>query len=116
MKHETIGENAEYMDDDSLEALEALDDTAWPILCVAAKFIDSEEPGMDTEIALTHESLDDFDASRQSHWSEKGEREEIQIGDVVGRAYNSIQTRRGERRCSLLVLDFGPRRVTMIKW
>ena len=116
MKMETIGENADYIESDSLAALEVLDDSAWPVLCEAASALDTKEPGIDTEIAITRETLEDFDNSRKSYWREKGEREEIEVSGIAGRVYREIQICKGERRRSLIVLDFGEQRATMIKW
>jgi len=112
MKLETIGDDANYMDDDSLAALESLDDSAWPVLVEAARI--AGDPGVDNEIALTHETLDDFDASRRNGWSERGERREIEVGGVAGRMYTGIQIARGQRRQNLVVLDFGNQRLTMV--
>lgn len=113
MKLETIGDDANYMDDDSLAALEVLDDSAWRLLCKASHIAGAGDPGVDNEIALTHETLDNFDASRHG-WSERGERREIEVSGIAGRVYKNIQTHKGERRCNLIVLDFGAQRVTMV--
>lgn len=111
MKLETIGDDVNYMDDGSLAALESLDDSAWPVLVEAARI--AGDPGIDNEIALTHETLDNFDESWHS-WSERGERREIEVGGVAGRVYTGIQIARGQRRQNLVVLDFGNQRVTMV--
>ena len=113
MKLQTIGGDADYMDDGSLAALDVLDDSAWPLLCEASHIAGAGDPGIDTEIALTHETLDDFDGSRNG-WSERGERKEIEVGGVFGRVYTGIQIARGQRRKNLIVLDFGNLRVTMV--
>ena len=113
MKLETIGDDVNYMDDGSLAALESLDDSAWRILCKASHIAGAGDPGIDNEIALTHETLDNFDASRHG-WSERGERKEIEVGGVAGRVYTGIQIAQGQRRKNLIVLDFGNQRVTMV--
>ena len=111
MKLETIGDDANYMDDDSLAALESLDDSAWPVLVEAARI--AGDPGIDNEIALTHETLDNFDESRHG-WTERGARTEIEVGGVAGRVYTGIQIAQGQRRKNLVVLECGEQRVTMV--
>ena len=113
MKTQTIGDDVNYMDDDSLTALESLDDSAWPVLVEAGQMACAGDVGIDNEIALTHETLAEFDDSRNA-WSERGEREEIEVSGIAGRVYKNIQTHKGERRCNLIVLDFGSQRVTMV--
>ena len=113
MRTEIIGDDANYMDDDSLTALESLDDSAWPVLVEAARLAGAGDPGIDNDIALAHETLAQFDDSRNA-WSERGEREEIEVSGIAGRVYKNIQTHKGERRCNLIVLDFGSQRVTMV--
>ena len=113
MRTEIIGDDVNYMDDDSLTALESLDDSAWPVLVEAARLGGAGDPGIDNDIALTHETLAQFDDSRNA-WSERGEREEIEVSGTAGRVYENIQMHKGERRCNLIVLDFGAQRVTMV--
>ena len=113
MRTEIIGDDANYMDDDSLTALESLDDSAWPVLVEAARLAGAGDPGIDNDIALTHETLAQFDDSRNA-WSERGEREEIEVSGMAGRVYENIQVHKGARRCNLIVLDFGSQRVTMV--
>lgn len=113
MKLETIGDDVNYMDDGSLAALEVLDDSAWPLLCTASHIAGAGDPGIDNEIALTHETLDNFDESWHA-WSERGERKEIEVGGVAGRVYTRIQIARRSRRKNLIVLDFGNQRLTMV--
>lgn len=113
MKLQTIGGDADYMDDGSLAALEVLDDSAWPVLVEACQMAGAGDVGIDNEIALTHETLADFDDSRNG-WSERGGREEIEVSGIAGRVFENIQVRKGERRCNLIVLDFGAQRVTMV--
>lgn len=113
MRTEIIGSDVDYMDADSLAALEALDDAAWPVLVEACQMAGAGDAGIDNDIALTHETLADFDYSRHG-WSERGEREEIEVSGIAGRVYKNIQTHKGERRCNLIVLDFGSQRVTMV--
>lgn len=113
MKLETIGDDVNYMHDGSLAALESLDDSAWPLLCRASHIARAGDPGIGNEIALTHETLDDFDASRNG-WSKRGKRREIEVGGVAGRVYTGIQIAQGQRRQNLIVLDFGNQRVTMV--
>ncbi len=113
MRTEIIGGDVDYMDADSLAALEALDDAAWPVLVEACQMAGAGDVGIDNDIALTHETLAEFDASRNG-WSERGEREEIEVSGTAGRAYKNIQMHKGERRCNLIVLDFGAHRVAMV--
>lgn len=113
MKTEIIGDDVDYMDAASLAALEVLDDAAWPVLVEACQMAGAGDPGIDNEIALTHETLAEFDASRNA-WSERGEREEIEVSGTAGRVYENIQVHKGARRCNLIVLDFGAQRVTMV--
>ena len=113
MRTEIIGDDANYMDDDSLATLEVLDDAAWPVLVEAARLAGAGDPGIDNDIALTHETLAQFDDSRNG-WTERGEREEIEVSGTAGRVYENIQVHKGARRCNLIVLDFGAQRVTMV--
>ena len=113
MRTEIIGADVDYMDADSLAALEVLDDAAWPVLVEACQMAGAGDVGIDNEIALTHETLAEFDDSRNG-WSERGEREEIEVSGTAGRVYENIQMHKGERRCNLIVLDFGVQRVTMV--
>ena len=113
MRTEIIGGDVDYMDAASLAALEVLDDAAWPVLVEAGQMAGAGDVGIDNEIALTHETLAEFDDSRNA-WSERGARREIEVGGVAGREYKDIQIAKGQRRQNLIVLDFGSQRVTMV--
>ena len=58
-------------------------------------------------ITDTRESLEDFKDSARNHWNEARGRKEGTIGRFPYVSWHSMQTRKGERRHALSVVDAG---------
>ena len=111
-----LAENEAYLDENTAAALSSLDDTAWPALVAALNKINcgALEPGIDCAVALTHETLEDFDDSRSKHWAERGTRTEHDCAGFKAVKYDRFQLRRGDTRRTQIVVDFGTIRAALI--
>jgi hypothetical protein len=110
-----LTENARYIGEQSAAAISTLTDADWPVVLAALEELNGgcTDPGIDCAVATTAETLDDFDNSRATYWSEKGSRKTI---DCAGRSavlFDRFQLRRGSERVSQVVIDFGARRVVL---
>lgn len=110
-----LGDNAQYVDDDSAAAIESLPDSAWPALLTAANHeleLEDDEPptempGIDCTVAVTHQPLNDFEDARQNHWRECKYHEEILCDGHPAIYYNGVQAIRGQQRRNMIVIDLG---------
>lgn len=106
-----IGEEADGVDLDSLAALEQLPEHLWPALvgCCLANFacVEPAVPGIDCRVAVTHETVEDFDCSRTSVWSEAGVRSVETYEGVEFVVFTDAQVRRGMRRQAIAVCRVG---------
>src|SRR3990167_5972581 len=111
-----LADNSAYIDEDTAAALSSLNDTAWPALVEALDEINSgaTEPGIDCAIAVTHETLADFDHSRMTFWSERGSRSEHMVGGFKAVKYDRFQLRRGDTRRSQIIIDLGNIRAALV--
>src|SRR3990167_6094146 len=68
--------NKKYLplDSDSAVAISQVPDAAWPFILEALDEHSggATDPGIDCAVAITRETLADFDASRANNWSERG--------------------------------------------
>ena len=111
---EYIKENEAYItNENSLAALEQLTPEEWDAVRESADDTGWEAPGLDCEIAITAETLDEYDHSRANHWSEPGAREEATYNEMASRLYNGLQLFKGQRRRDICVINSGDRRIVL---
>ncbi|MEC9266689.1 MAG: hypothetical protein VX464_11570 [Pseudomonadota bacterium] len=111
---EVYGEDAIYVDDDSAAAIEGMPAAAWTALREACEDLTGgEDPGVDCRVSRTTETLDDFDASRSSYWSERGSRAVCEFDGRKALRFDCIQMRRGEQRHDCIVIDLGDCRAVL---
>jgi len=108
-KQQHIEANAKYISDESLAALDQAPESAWSAIQAAADAIDASDIGTDCEVAATAETMEDFDNSRMTCWTERGKRV-AGNGFVV---YENIQIAKGERRQNVAVIDCGEIRIAL---
>jgi hypothetical protein len=109
---EYLAENADWLDENAAD-IEQIPAEAWPIIrAIALDEGGWDEPGIDCDVAITHETLSDFDASRINHWNERGTREEIEAALPATR-YVSFQLAKGQQRREMIVVDCGDLRVCL---
>lgn len=106
-----LAENADNMDDDNAAAVEQI--PAEMFAAVVAASLTGGEPGIDCDVAVTHETLADFDDARKNSWNEKGGREVAQVNGQTVHYYKNVQVLRGQRRTDLTVIDCGEIRVVL---
>lgn len=106
-KTQYIEENADYINESSLAAIEGLNEAEFLALIETGSAGYGEDPGIDNEIAKTAETLADFDNSRAISWHEKGKRTECVFNGFAAIEYEDIQVAKGQQRRSIVVIDFG---------
>ena len=106
-------DNVDYIDNDSLSALEQLDVEVYPALVAACVEMGQADPGVDCKIATTHESLDDLENSRVNHWTECNSFDRLILAGLNAIAYYAVQIHRGEKRHDLVVVDCGDLRAVL---
>lgn len=109
-KQDYIEANGTHISDDSLAAIEQIPENAWAAVQAAADLIDASNIGLDCEVAATHETIEDFQKSRNKHWAERGQ---TLTATLDGRAWKNIQIAKGQRRQSLAVIDCGEIRIAL---
>jgi len=64
------------------------------------------------DVVFTHETLDHFKDAAGKHWKFETKTEGVTSGGLAWVAYTKTQTRKGEPREDLHVVDLGTRRAT----
>ena len=110
-----LTENSQWIDESSAAAITQVDDSQWLAVLAALDEYSggATEPGIDCNVAITHETLADFDAARANHWSERGSRDEHTFGDIAAIKYERFQLARGQERRDMVVLDLGAVRLSL---
>lgn len=112
---EFLNQAAHYIDKGSRSIIERLTDDQFAVLVAATDEYcggSDSEPGIDSTLLRTNETIADFDASRAEHWNERGCREELAIGvDAV--KFEQVQISKGQPRHDFIVVDMGEYRVVV---
>ena len=105
------GDNAQYSDENSTTALEQIDEAYLPALNEALEDFQSGadlQLGCDCSVAVTHETLADFDAARANHWNGRGARDDVEVGGCKARRFKNFQLFEGQpRRSGMIVIQLG---------
>lgn len=109
---EFLVEAAHYIDEGSRSIVEMLTDEQFAILVAATDEFSGggTEPGIDSTLVRTHETIADFDASRAAHWSQRGRREELDI-NAPAIKFEDAQMIKGQPCHTFIVVDLGDYRV-----
>ena len=110
-----LTDNSNWIDESSAAAITQVTDAQWPAV-LAALDIQSggaTDPGIDCNVAITHETLADFDDARANHWSERGSRDEHNFDGIAAIKYERFQLTRGQERRDMVVLDLGAVRLSL---
>ena len=112
---EYFKENEDYLGD-SAQALSYLDDSHWPSVLLALDHINTgaKDPGIDCELVITAETINDFDDARLNHWHEKGSRQEYDLNGFKAVKYTKIQLRKNQPRINQIILDLGEKRLCLV--
>jgi len=107
--------HAAYIDDQSAAAISQVTDEQWPAVLAALDLYSggATAPGIDCRVAVTRETLDDFDSARDNHWNERGRRAQHRIDGLDCRVYERFQIARGTERRDMTVLDLGVVRLSL---
>ena len=110
-----LAENSDYIGEDSAIAISTLSDAEWAAVLDGLAELNpgGTDPGIDCAVAITTETLGDFDHSRLTYWRERGFRKEITCADLPAIFYENFQLRKGSQRVCQVVIDLGARRVAL---
>lgn len=109
-----ILENQDYLDEDSLSVLEIVTDEQFAALVAATEATSSADPGVDNDLVRTYESIEDFESSRQKHWTECKTAKQCEFAGFSAMHYEGVQMFKGQARIdNLIVVDFGDFRITL---
>ena len=104
-----IDENRAYLGN-SLDVLETLTQAQFDKLESATRAMGNNDVGIDNALIKTHETLEDFENSRKSHWREC--RKHRIENDAV--FYSDVQMLKGMSRISeMAVVDLGDFRIVL---
>lgn len=114
-KSEFIAENTAYLDDRVLANLEQIPDAAWDavVKCVDLANSGGSEPGIDCDIAITHDTIDDFETARREHWRECHRAAMSTVDGFHVASYSGVQMHKGGQRRDIAVIDCGEIRVCL---
>lgn len=98
--------NRKFLSDGDVATLEILTDDQFDALQQAASDASLGDP-FEHGVVRTHETLDDFEASRQNHWTGCGNVSRLTFGGFAAIRYEGVQMARGEQRRDFTVIDFG---------
>lgn len=106
--------NKAYIDADSADALCCIPDAAWPAILEALdEYRGAKDPGIDCDVAKTHETLADFNETRLNRWHERGYKKEHQFAGFTAVHYERFQLKKGEPRQDMMVVDLGEFRIAL---
>ena len=110
-----LAENASFIQGDTAVAIEQIPETAWPHILEALDELSggATAPGIDCDVFVTHETLEDFVHSRTTYWSEPGRFVRLTFGGYAAMKFLRFQMRRGQPRGDMLVVDLGEFRVIL---
>ena len=110
-----LTDNSNWIDERSAAAITQLNDAQWPAVLAALDEYSggATDPGIDCNVAITHETLADFDDARANHWSERGSRDEHNFDGIAAIKYERFQLTRGQERRDMVVLDLGAVRLSL---
>ena len=110
-----LTDNSNWIDERSAAAITQVTDAQWPAVLAALDIHSggATDPGIDCNVAVTHETLADFDAARANHWSERGSRAEHTFDGIAAIKYERFQLARGQERRDMVVLDLGAVRLSL---
>ena len=114
-KSEFIAENAAYLDDRILANLEQIPNEAWGAVVESVDLANAggSEPGIDCDITITHDTIDDFETARREHWRECRRATMLTLGGLKVANYLGVQMHKGDRRRDIAVVDCGKIRVCL---
>lgn len=105
-----IASITKYVQPETVDFLSAITDAQFNRLVEATEMMGGSEPGIDNAMVKTHETLEDFDNSRRTHWAEC--RKASAGADY--RHFEGVQMARGKTRIpDLVVVDLGDFRVAL---
>jgi hypothetical protein len=107
-----IEENRSYLSD-SLVVLEQLTNAQFQVLKAVTEEMGNADVGIDNSPVKSHETLADFDFSRENHWAECGSREASEIEGHQVVFYNKFQPLKGQQRRNIAVVQFDGFTVTL---
>ncbi len=121
---DVIGDDADYVDENSAIAIEGLPLEAWRALLEACAILvdgnaDDVIPGIDCRVAKTHEALADWDDSRDNDWRKRGRRTDTWMTGDLGlsawpaRLFENVQMNKGQERGDYIVIDLGECRAVL---
>ena len=112
---EYLAENEKWLGERISANISQIADEKWPVVVAGCKIINAgaTDPGISCDVVLTHETISDFDSSRQAHWSERGVRSEIECDGHKAVLFENFQRSKGARRTSILVIDIDDKRVVL---
>lgn len=97
----------------ALAALDSLTEADWSAAIAATEELGGSDPGIDSKLVVTHETLTGFDTARTDHWRERGTRRDADCAGAHAVIYEGVQMRKGEPRRTFAVLDLGARRLVL---
>ena len=103
------------LNSDSISALEGLNVSHATTVLDACEWLWKYRE-LDGEFAVTHETLNEFDASRIGRWNKLGKRSVCTINGKPAVYYENMQSVKGGRRRSLLVIDLDGICLAITKW
>ncbi len=111
---DVYGDDAGYVDGDSAAAIEGMPANAWGALIEGCEALTGgTEPGIDCPVSKTHETIADFDNSRATYWSERGQRFEETYDGKRAVRFENLQLKKGTRRIDTIVIDLGDCRAVL---
>jgi hypothetical protein len=111
---EYLEENENYLDDNSRAAIEQIPENLFAEVCsMALEDMGWGDIGIDCQVAITNETLKDYDNSRINHWSERGRSMPFTDGTLPGNIYSGFQLAKGQQRHEMAVIDLGDKRLAL---
>jgi hypothetical protein len=112
---EYITANSRWLGERISANLAQVPDDKWPAIIAGLDALNAggSDPGIDCDVVVTRETLEDFERSREQYWAERGTKKEAELAGCRSLLFDHFQRGRGEPRTSCLVIDIGDRRVVL---
>lgn len=112
-RNEYLTKNRSYLGK-SAEVIEMLTDEQFSALIDITRKMGNADPGIDNDLVKTHETINDFNASREGYWNLKGDRAELFAGNFDAVIYRDFQMRKGQpRRAAMGIVEFDGFSITL---
>lgn len=109
-----LSANSKFVGDEDAASISQISDVAWPAVLEALEELNGAgELGIDCSVAITRETLADFESAKQNHWRECRRSERFTFSGLHATKYEGVQLSKGAQRRNMIIVDAGEYRIAL---